>query len=186
MSRALQRTRAAEIDAEGVAANFSCGSYVKYYLEVDDAGKILAADISSNGCGYMVAAADLLAEYVSGRDLRELHGLRGSELRSLIIEDQGELPADRKDCAWSSIEALTSAFSDLRSRRIEEFRGDKALICTCFGVSEEQIETLIGSQKLETVEDVAMACNAGSGCGSCRMLIQELLDLDDSIQPGRT
>jgi NifU-like protein len=83
---------------------------------------------------------------------------------------------DRRQCADIAIEALHAAFAHLRSRRIEEFTGEKALICTCFGVSEETIETNIRVRHLKTVDDVADACNAGSGCGSCRMLIDEMLD----------
>ena len=68
------------------------------------------------------------------------------------------------------------AFSGLRARQIEEFTGEKALICTCFGVSEETIEKAVAANKLETVEDVIDVCNAGGGCGSCRFLIQEIID----------
>ena len=168
--------RATEVNAEGASANFSCGSYVKFFLSVDDEGVIRAANISTNGCGYMVASADVLAEYVQGRDLKELHGLRNDELSSLIFEDLGEFSADRGDCAATSIESLIAAFSDLRARRIEEFHGEKALICTCFGVSQDRVKALIDSRKLETLEEVAHACSAGRGCGSCRMLIEELLD----------
>ena len=88
----------------------------------------------------------------------------------------GEFPPDRHQCATVCIEALRGAFADFRIRQIEEFQGEKALICTCFGVSEETIESHIRKCRLETVDEVARACNAGSGCGSCRMLIQEIID----------
>jgi NifU-like protein len=60
--------------------------------------------------------------------------------------------------------------------QIEEFTGEKALICTCFGVSEETIERVIANNRCETVEEVSQKCNAGSGCGSCQPLIQEIID----------
>jgi NifU-like protein len=63
-----------------------------------------------------------------------------------------------------------------RELRIEEFVGEKALICTCFGVSEQAIIQSIEEYSLTDVEEVAGRCRAGSGCGSCRMLIQELID----------
>ncbi len=124
----------------------------------------------------MLAAADVLSEYVSGRELKELHGLPNDELRTHVSRVLGELPDERHDCAISTIEALRSAFNDLRSRRVKEFRGEEALICTCFGVSQERIEILIDETKLETVDEITRACNAGAGCGSCKMLIQEMLD----------
>ncbi len=173
------------IDAEGVAANFGCGSFVRFLLSITSDGEIRAATVRSNGCGYMLAAADVLAEYIEGRNLTELHGLRRDELRDLIAEEVGDVPKNRSECADATIEALRSAFSDLRSRRVEEFRGAEALICTCFGVSQERIEALIDKQELETAEEVTLACNAGGGCGSCQMLIQELLDQHARGYPDR-
>jgi NifU-like protein len=66
-----------------------------------------------------------------------------------------------------------------RARRIEEFQGEKALICTCFGVSEETIIGAIAENGFTEVEQVSKAYRAGSGCGSCRFLIQELIDMRD-------
>jgi NAD(P)H-nitrite reductase large subunit len=51
------------------------------------------------------------------------------------------------------------------------------LICTCFGISEDTIQSVISETGAETVEAVGDACNAGTGCGSCRFLIQELIDI---------
>jgi NAD(P)H-nitrite reductase large subunit len=65
---------------------------------------------------------------------------------------------------------------DFRAFQIEEWSGEKALICTCFGVSEETIENLVKENSLETIEEVTAACNAGGGCGSCQPLIQEIID----------
>ncbi|RMG02109.1 MAG: (2Fe-2S)-binding protein [Acidobacteria bacterium] len=75
-----------------------------------------------------------------------------------------------------SFDALKSAFAELRRKQIQEFSGEKALICTCFGVSEETIESVVKEMAAETIEQVIEACRAGSGCGSCRPLIQEIID----------
>jgi NifU-like protein len=66
--------------------------------------------------------------------------------------------------------------AEYRRHRIEEFQGEKALICTCFGVSEETIVNVIAENDLTDVDEVSGLCRAGSGCGSCRMLIAELID----------
>ena len=133
----------------------------------------------------MIAAADVLAEIVTGKQLAELHGLDRNELRAKLRDELGAFPADRLHCEDACIEALRSAFADYRASQIEEFQGEKALICTCFGVSEETVESLLSEPgtatgfsvlPIKTIEDVTRACNAGGGCGSCRMLIQEIID----------
>lgn len=176
--RASTRRLEAAADANGVAANFECGSYLRFSLAIDDLGLVVAADIRSNGCGYMLAAANVLSEYVAGRGLPELHGLPTAELSRRISSVLGEPPTERLNCTISAIEALRSAFTNLRSKRIEEFRGEEPLVCTCFGVTEERMVKLINDFSLSKVEDVGDACNAGRGCGSCIMLIEEILTIE--------
>ena len=164
-------------NAAATAANFSCGSFVRFSLVIDtETHTVTDASFSSNGCGFMVAAADILAEHVTKKDLTDLHGLDEAELNDNVYDRLGELPPNRRECVTGCVAALRAAFADHRARQIEEFHGEKALICTCFGVSEETIENLITTDLLETVDEVTTSCNAGGGCGSCRMLIQEMLD----------
>ena len=164
-------------NAVGTEANFSCGSFVRFSLSIDESNSVVAdVAFTSNGCGFMLSAADILAESVIKRRLVDLHGLNDGELHQQVESKLDEITAGRIECVEACIKALRAAFADFRSRQIEEFRGEKALICTCFGVTEETIEQNIEERSLHTVEEVAVACNAGSGCGSCRMLIQEILD----------
>ena len=164
-------------NAAGTAVNFSCGSVVRFWLVMDIESRVVAdARFSSNGCGFMLAAADVLAERVLKKRLIDLHGLTDNDLHGHVGVKLGEIPADRRVCAEACIEALRVAFADFRARQIAEFQGEKALICTCFGVTEETIARNIEDRSLQTVDEVTEICNAGGGCGSCRMLIQELLD----------
>ena len=143
---------------------------------LDVGSEVGAASFRTNGCGYMIAAAAVLADTVDGRELSALHGLEGDALFQTIEAELGPLPAGRRQCAEVCIDALHTAFRSHRSRLIEEFRGEKALICTCFGVTEETIEQFIAEHRPQSVEEVTEACRAGGGCGSCQMLIQEMLD----------
>jgi NifU-like protein len=167
----------ADADAVGAEANFSCGSFVRFHLSIDGrSASVTDAAFTSNGCGFMLAAAELLAERISGNRLNDLHGLTDNDLGQTVAAALSEVPNGRSDCVKACFAALRRAFADFRARQIEEFRGERALICTCFGVTEDTIESNIQDLALETVDDVSGACNAGSGCGSCRMLIQEMLD----------
>ncbi|MEI0478768.1 (2Fe-2S)-binding protein [Brachyspira pulli] len=49
-------------------------------------------------------------------------------------------------------------------------------ICFCMAVTEKQIRDAIISKKLKTVEEVSNATKAGTGCGGCKVAIQQILD----------
>ncbi len=168
---------AIEANAVGTSATFVCGAVLRFTLRIDRETKtIREAKFVTNGCGYLIAAADALAEKMAGKSLTELHSLDARVLEFAIESELGEFSENRKHCLVLATESLQSALADFRRLQIEEFAGEKALICTCFGVSEETIENLIGEKSFVTVEEVTDACNAGGGCGSCQPLIQEILD----------
>ncbi len=157
----------------GKDANFSCGCVVRIGLAIDLESRIVReAKFVTNGCGWMVASAEIICKFLDGKELGDLHGLSDSEMLNRL----GPVEIERAACVSASIAAVKAAFADFRLRQIEEFSGEKALICTCFGVTEDRIVTAINEYALKTVEQVGLNTNAGTGCGSCRMLIQEIID----------
>ena len=167
-----------EADATGVEANFTCGVSLRFFLKIEESEKkIASAGYTTNGCGYVIAIADFLAESVIGNKLTDLHGLEILEKR--VAKSFGEIPAARIGCVNLCFDALQKALQEYRTVQIAEWTGEKALICTCFGVEEEMIENLIAGENLNTVEEVGDRSNAGTGCGSCQFLIQEMLDARD-------
>ena len=172
-----QAIKCEQTNATGTAAAPECGTYLKFRLSIDaDSKTIESSSFGTNGCGFMVAAGDALAELVRGRRLTDLHGSNSADWSAELTRKLGRFPSDRSHCALTSIDAMKAAFNDFRTRQIEEFAGEKALICTCFGVSEEIIEREIRHSGALTVEDIGLRCNAGTGCGSCQLMIQELID----------
>jgi NifU-like protein len=159
-------------NAKGIAASFICGSIVQISLRIEDK-EIRESKFKTNGCGFMIAAAESISETIVNTKLIDFDKV---ELKRKLMDALGDFPADRTNCLDVCFEALQKAFQNFRKTQIEEFAGEKALICTCFGVSEETIEKLVTENSLESVEEVSMACNAGSGCGSCQPLIQEIID----------
>lgn len=146
-------------------------------MQISQEGKqVVAVKYQVNGCGFMIATAEVIADALTSRFLTELHSLDHAWLNSLIEAKLGPFEKGRQQCKDTCFEAIQSAFSDYRALQIEEFQGEKALICTCFGVTEETIELVIGQERVSSVEQIGQLCNAGSGCGSCRMMIQELID----------
>jgi bacterioferritin-associated ferredoxin len=148
-----------------------CGSWVRFSLHIED-GTISAVGFTSNGCGAMIAVAEQLSRSVDGVALSELHGL---DPRIAAIEGL----AGRRPCAEAAVSALRKALAGYRENVISA-SGDKALACTCFGVAADTIEACVRNGA-SSIEAVTAECRAGGGCGSCRMLIQEFIDLEYSM-----
>ena len=51
----------------------------------------------------------------------------------------------------------------------------ETVICTCTGTSKEKIEQLI-NKGADTLDKISSATGANTGCGSCDVLILELLN----------
>ena len=165
-------------NAVGTNATFVCGAVLRLTLRIEkDTKEIIEAKFKTNGCGFLIASADVLTEKIVCKKLNELHGLDKSVLRDVIESELERFENHRAHCLSLCLETLQNAFADFRASQVEEFAGEKALICTCFGVSEETIENSIRENSLETIEEVTDACDAGGGCGSCQPLIADILDV---------
>ena len=145
-------------------------------LRLDETGSIEDVRFQTNGCGFMVASADVICEWLRGKSVKDLHGL---DDETFVFDSLGGFPAGREQCLSIVFEALRKAMAGYREQRVAEFRGEVALICSCFGVSEDTIADVIARNDVMEVEDVSALCRAGSGCGSCRMLIQEMIEMRD-------
>lgn len=162
-----------DADAVGEEGSLVCGGIVRLSLRIDAAAQtITVAKFKTLGCGFLVACASALTETI-----RDLPISRAAVLSTEAITDWfGGLPPAKMHCALLCRDALHAALSDYHSARQEEWTGDEALICTCFGVSELSIENAIRMRSLRTIEQVTRACNAGGGCRSCHPLIEDILD----------
>lgn len=159
----------------GRAVDLKCGCVVEFHTTIHDTA-ISSIRFRSNGCGFMVAAAEILAKNFSGSELKELGGGE-IEIQQLLFElEIGEEFGERVICVETAIDAFRAALASHRERVSAEFVGESPLVCTCFGVTEEQIDEMISSNNVRTLEEITTYCRAGSGCGSCRMLIQDQLE----------
>lgn len=166
-----------EPDAAATEASFVCGSFVSISLGIDrGSSQITDAKYRTNGCGYLAASCEVLIEYLHGRHLQELHGVKHEELIEQFERELEPFPLSRLHCRSIVVDVLKAALTGYRNSLIEEYRGERALICTCFGVDEETIQKCISDNDLTDVDDVVRLCRAGGGCGSCQPLIQEILD----------
>lgn len=155
----------------GRSASFQCGAALRLSLRIDEAQRITQAKFKAAGCSSLVAAASLLTEAVTGKTSGE-----AASLAQQPAKIANEIGSERTDCAALACDALVAAIREYSDSVRDEWEGDEALICTCFGVSERTIEHEVRSHSLANIEQVTRACNAGAGCRSCVPLIQDIID----------
>jgi NifU-like protein len=164
---------ASEPSFTGRAASLECGATLRLSLSLDPSQHIEEAKFKAAGCSTLVASLSILTEQVKGKTTAEAAtlGHQAESLRELV----GCVEAARTHCPSLACEALIAAVREYSDAARNEWAGDEALICTCFGVSEQTIEREIQAHGLRTIAEVTKACNAGAGCGSCCQLIEEIL-----------
>lgn len=164
--------------ALGDTGSLVCGAALRLSLQMDaDSLAIADAKFKAAGCGYLIAAASVLTEILKGRAIAEAATLAESAaLEKVIAERLVNVPPERAHCLALCREALGLALDHYHDAAREEWNGEEALICTCFGVSEKTIEQAIHTRALRTIEQVTRACNAGGGCHSCHPLIEDILE----------
>lgn len=165
-----------EADAIGDTGSLTCGAALRLTLKVDALSHhITDAKFKAAGCGYLFAAASVMTWMLKDITVEEASSLTAT-LEEILTEHLGMFPPDKQHCATLCRDALGAAMTGYRTASQTEWTGDEALICTCFGVSENTIERVIQSGSLRTIEQVTGTCNAGGGCGSCHPLIEDILD----------
>lgn len=162
----------------GTAGSFVCGAVLRLTLKIDSNTRLIKdARFKASGCGFLIAAASLLTESIKSAKLEDAAAFcsKPGLFENYFVEKLCEVSCERKHCVSLCRDALQLALNDYHNATLEEWHGDEALICTCFGVSETTIENVINENSLETISEVTKMCNAGGGCGSCHPLIEEIL-----------
>lgn len=170
-------------DADGVGevGNIVCGDAMKLYIKLTDDKKTIAkAGFQTFGCASAIASASALTEMLEGKSVEEAIHLTNQDIADFL----GELPEAKMHCSVLGMEALESAFNDMREKHPEynlpagivHAEGEDRIVCHCFSVSEGKIREVIRSNKLTTLEQVTYYSKAGGGCGECISDIEEILN----------
>lgn len=173
--KAMQRSTETLNGIAGRDAALECGCTAQWELAFDENDRIGSASFRTNGCGYMAAGGEVITAQIEGKRLGELSGLEREELEAGASHKIGAT-SDRRHCIAACVEALHKAFDEQRKRVSSTFHGESPLVCTCFGISEDRIMAMIEEYDPYSAEELMSVSNAGKGCGSCRPLIQELID----------
>jgi NifU-like protein len=150
-----------------------CGATTRLSLQVNEDQHITEAKFRAAGCEFLIAALSILTERIIGMSTADAAsmGNNGDAIQAELKSDES-----RSHCIELACDSLLRAIREYSNATRDEWNGDEALICTCFFVSEQTIESEIKKRGLTTVREVTQACNAGGGCGSCQPLIVEILE----------
>ena len=166
-----------DVATVGVSADFNCGASVSVSMEIDRESKLLSkVSFTSNGCGFAVSFAEHVAEAIEGRPLTELNGDWKAECYRSFVAEAGPIQSVRMPCLAMVADAFGSALSAYRTKAVSGFEGDSPLVCSCFGVSEDVLLKILDEGRASTVPELTEISNAGAGCGSCLMILRELVE----------
>ncbi|MBN1845542.1 MAG: Fe-S cluster assembly protein NifU [Sedimentisphaerales bacterium] len=157
-------------DGVGQVGSLACGDALKLMFKVDAAGRIVQVKFQTFGCGSAIAAASALTELIQGKTIAEAEAITNRDIADYL----GGLPEQKMHCSVMGREALTAAIENYRTGGRAEHILEGKVICTCFGVTEQEIRRVIRENRLTTVEQVTNYCKAGGGCGGCHADIEQL------------
>ena len=74
------------------------------------------------------------------------------------------------------MEALEAAIENYHTGGKKKHELEGTVVCTCFGVTDKEIERVVEENDLKTVEEVTNYCKAGGGCGGCKGEIEKIIE----------
>lgn len=157
--------------ATGDVGSIVVGDALRFYIQVKD-DLITAAKFQVFNCQDQVGPSSAFTELAVGRSLTDAALLGPMDLCHHLGElDVAVLPPR----LWAR-EGLRAAVAAYRGEEIDCDVELDPLLCRCHGITTETVRQSITVMGLNTPDEVVAATGAGSGCGSCRVDLQPLID----------
>jgi NifU-like protein len=160
-------------DADGVGevGSLACGDALKLTFKLDKNGHIADAKFKTFGCASAIASSSVLTELIKGKTLDEAMNVTNKDIADVL----GGLPEQKMHCSVMGREALEAAVENYRTGGRKKHELEGTVVCTCFGVTDKEIERVVRENDLTTVEEVTNYCKAGGGCGGCHGQIEKII-----------
>jgi NifU-like protein len=162
-------------DAHGVGqvGSMACGDALKLMFKLDADGKIADAKFQTFGCASAIASSSALTEMIKGKTLEDASKITNQDIADYL----GGLPEQKMHCSVMGMEALQAAIENYRSGGTADAveKTDSRIVCSCFGVTEKEIEKAVVDNDLRSVEQVTHYTKAGGGCGGCHNDIESII-----------
>jgi NifU-like protein len=158
-------------DGVGEVGSLACGDALKLTFKLDENGTIKDAKFKTFGCASAIATSSVLTEIIKGMSLEEAAHVTNKDIADYL----GGLPEQKMHCSVMGREALEAAIENYKNGGKQKHELEGKIVCTCFGVTDEEIERVVRENDLTTVEEVTNYCKAGGGCGGCQGEIEKII-----------
>ena len=159
-------------DGTGTVGSLACGDALTLMFKLGPDKRIQEAKFQTFGCASAIASSSALTEMLLGKTVEEAQGITNKDIADFL----GGLPDQKMHCSVMGREALEAAIHNYRTGETVVKNLEDHIVCTCFGVSENEIRRVVTENGLSGVDEVTNYCKAGGGCGMCREAIQNLID----------
>jgi NifU-like protein len=159
-------------DGIGEVGSLACGDALKLTFKLDKNGKIKDAKFKTFGCASAIATSSVLTEMIKGLTLDEAAKVTNKDIADYL----GGLPEQKMHCSVMGREALEAAIENYGGGGKKKHELEGNIVCTCFGVTEKEVERVIIENNLTSVEEVTNYCKAGGGCGGCKGEIEKMIE----------
>ena len=159
-------------DGIGEVGSLACGDALKLTFKLDEDGKIADAKFKTFGCASAIATSSVLTELIKGLTVDEAAKVTNKDIADYL----GGLPEQKMHCSVMGREALEAAVDNYRGGTTAKHELEGKVLCTCFGVTENEVEKVIRENNLTAVDDVTNYCKAGGGCGGCKGEIEKIIE----------
>jgi NifU-like protein len=159
-------------DGVGEVGSLACGDALKLTFKLDEKGIIKDVKFKTFGCASAIASSSALTEIIKGMPLEEAAKITNKDIADYL----GGLPEQKMHCSVMGREALEAAIENYKGGSKKKHVLEGKVVCTCFGVTEKEIERVIHENNLDTVEQVTNYCKAGGGCGGCKGEIEKIIE----------
>ena len=159
-------------DGTGTVGSLACGDALTLMFKLDADRRIAEVKFQTFGCASAIASSSALTEMVVGKTVEEAEKITNKDIANFL----GGLPDQKMHCSVMGREALEAAIHNYRTGETMVKNLEDHIVCTCFGVSENEIRRVVTENSLSDVDEVTNFCKAGGGCGMCRDDIQKIID----------